>query len=182
MEFSVRLVPGSQSPARARQVVDETFGRWGCDDLTDDARLVVSELVTNAVVHAKTELELVLELRPNELRIRVTDQGAGSRIAPSEAGASDTGGRGLHLVDALADRWGIEHRVERAPGTTVWAAWQLPRRARTGTSAVVGREEARQSGDLEDLADRIGEAAEHDPPFGPSLAQRVARRDEHSEA
>jgi anti-sigma regulatory factor (Ser/Thr protein kinase) len=85
-------------------------------DLLDAAGLLVSELVTNAVVHARTDVTLRVLLRRGVLRIEVTD---GSPIVPAPrrpAGLAGTG-RGLQLVDRLADRWGVS-KARR--GKTIW--------------------------------------------------------------
>ncbi|HEX7106546.1 MAG TPA: ATP-binding protein [Acidothermaceae bacterium] len=85
-------------------------------DLLDAAGLLVSELVTNAVVHARTDVTLRVILRRGVLRIEVTD---GSPIVPAPrrpAGLAGTG-RGLQLVDRLADRWGVS-KARR--GKTIW--------------------------------------------------------------
>ena len=77
-----------------------------------------TELVTNAVLHAGTELEVLVSVRPGRLRLAVADRGSD---APSvtRATADDEHGRGLALVDALTLRWGI---VPRGPaGKVVWA-------------------------------------------------------------
>jgi anti-sigma regulatory factor (Ser/Thr protein kinase) len=73
-----------------------------------DLMLLVSELVTNAVRHARGEaFEVRLDVRPERLRLEVRDEGAGfaPRVSPREDG---TGGYGLFIVDQLADRWGVE--------------------------------------------------------------------------
>lgn len=128
MELLVRLAPQPTSPGVARRVVDETFGGWGCEDLGEDARIVVTELVSNAVRHAGTELELSLELRPTELRIAVTDSASGEVAANRFIAPDSTGGRGLHMVETLADEWGVDYRVAgEQTSKTVWAAWHLPR-------------------------------------------------------
>lgn len=76
------------------------------------ARLLVSELATNAVRHGRGRIELVVEVRPAGIRFSVADEGAG-RAVPRTPG--DDGGFGLHLVEDLADRWG-----QGAAGAAVW--------------------------------------------------------------
>ena len=115
-EARLALRPVPASAAQARQFVERTLGDWGCDGLVDLARLLVSELVTNAVLHARTDLELAIGLRRGGVRVEVTD---GSPAAPVKRSYEDEAmtGRGLALVDELADRWGVD---ERADGKAVW--------------------------------------------------------------
>lgn len=89
----------------------------------DDARLIVSELVTNAVRHGRagSAVDLLLRWDGRTLRVEVHSIGPFARpFSPGPLGPPDigqTGGWGLRLVDALASRWGIEAQGE----TTVWA-------------------------------------------------------------
>jgi anti-sigma regulatory factor (Ser/Thr protein kinase) len=87
--------------------------------------LAVSELVTNAVIHGRGDVELTLTANDGTIRIEVTDQGGGQpKLVPQ--GAHIVGaGWGLHLVDALADQWGS---VRNGVSTSVW----MERRWRTG--------------------------------------------------
>lgn len=94
----------------------------GIDRVQDDAQLIASELVTNAVLHAgcdcDEEIELVAQRVPAGIRIEVADvgrRGAVPAIAPDDY--QGRGGMGLRLVHALAMRWGVE-RTERL---RVWA-------------------------------------------------------------
>jgi DNA-binding NarL/FixJ family response regulator len=116
-----RLDADPQSAASARRFVDETLRRWHCDELFDVVALLTSELVTNAILHAHSDIELSVSLTPNGVRIDVVDQSA-ELPNPREAGDEDTSGRGLGLVDALAMSWGVD---ERPGGKSVW--FELPR-------------------------------------------------------
>lgn len=77
------------------------------DDVLDTAELLISELVTNALLHARTELTVHVDDRSGVLRFAVDDE---SEEAPhmGRPRAGDTGGRGLPLVETLASRWGWE--------------------------------------------------------------------------
>jgi anti-sigma regulatory factor (Ser/Thr protein kinase) len=88
----------------------------------ETAVLIISELVTNAVVHsASSVISCTLRLGGGLLYIEVTDQGAGEREpAVREAAADDVSGRGLLLVSALSKAWGVTSAFPR--GLTVWAA------------------------------------------------------------
>ena len=96
------------------------LGRLGCSDArAEDLALVVSELVTNAVVHgAGGELELRLAGSPSMLRIEVTDGGTASFAWPPSTG---NGHWGLNLVSIFSDRAG----VIREPSTCVWCELDL---------------------------------------------------------
>jgi anti-sigma regulatory factor (Ser/Thr protein kinase) len=93
---------------RARAVVARTLTDWGLEDLLFPVELVTSELVSNAVRHAGTEADLLLGLGPGGVRVAVRDGEPSAPILP--AGPSDVpreGGRGILLVSALAQRWGV---------------------------------------------------------------------------
>lgn len=106
----------------ARAAVKENCHRWGYGCLYDDAALIVSELVCNAVRHAGTDIGLTLMSRRRGLRVEVSD-GSTRPIRPRIATTADEGGRGLALVDALASH----HGVRSAPGgKTVWAELDTP--------------------------------------------------------
>jgi DNA-binding NarL/FixJ family response regulator len=116
-----KLEAQPQSAASARRFVDETLRRWHCDELFDVVGLLTSELVTNAILHAHSDIELNVTLRPDAIRIDVADHSAD---LPSlrTAAEEDTSGRGLGLVEALATSWGVD---ERPGGKSVW--FELPR-------------------------------------------------------
>lgn len=103
------LIPEAASQARA--VVNDDLGREVPGKVLEDATLLVSELVTNAVRHATqagiSEVELRLKVEPERVRVVVSDPGEGFDTAPRLPTASDTSGWGLYLVDRIADRWGV---------------------------------------------------------------------------
>jgi sigma-B regulation protein RsbU (phosphoserine phosphatase) len=105
-----------RSPGSARRAVQEALLGAGLEVLLDDALLLVSELVTNAVVHAGTELELRIDIGPDLARIEVIDHGPGLPIRHGPDDASEFG-RGIFLLDALAQEWGTRHF---AGGKSVW--------------------------------------------------------------
>lgn len=115
-EVRLALDPVPGSAAAARQFVENTLSGWGCDDFVDASRLLVSELVTNGVLHARTALTLVLRLRRGGVRIEVHD---GSPGAPTVRDYGDDAmtGRGLSLVAELAARWGV---ARAGDGKAVW--------------------------------------------------------------
>jgi PAS domain S-box-containing protein len=101
----------------------------GRAELADAAQLLVSELVTNAIVHARTPIELEVVAGPDGLRVAVRDR---SPHLPSHRhyGRSATTGRGLELVEMMSDRHGTD--ADSHDGKTVW--FEL------GSAAVAGRQ------------------------------------------
>ncbi len=112
------LIPELQGVAAARRFLLETLNAWDVPQLYADSVIVVSELVTNAIVHAPSPGELRLSLLPDVLRIAVTDGGTGAP-EPRHASSTREGGRGLYLVNALTSAWGMEPLPDG--GKVVWA-------------------------------------------------------------
>src|SRR5262245_17407362 len=111
------ITPDRHAPGAARAAVDEFCTEHGVVG-GDAAQLVASELVTNAVVHAGTPIELTLRLVPGLLHIAVRDGGDGQVKIPDIVDESSISGRGLLLVDAMATAWGS---VIPERGKVVWA-------------------------------------------------------------
>jgi anti-sigma regulatory factor (Ser/Thr protein kinase) len=111
-------VPGDRSgAAQARHFVRDTLGEWGIDgDVLDDCQLLVSELVTNSILHARSEALVSLERSPESLRVSVCDASS-APPEPRVCGPDDVAGRGLLLVERLARRWGV---VADGGGKCVW--------------------------------------------------------------
>ncbi|MEU6512042.1 SpoIIE family protein phosphatase [Streptomyces sp. NPDC046942] len=122
--------PVGRSVATARSFVRDTLQGWGFADIVDDAVVLTSELVTNAVVHAGTHAD-VLCLRTEEgVRIEVSDRYPEREVplqsAASTMGSPDReGGRGLQLCAALAARWGVDYTPTHK---NVWFQLDLPQR------------------------------------------------------
>ncbi|MEU5839001.1 ATP-binding protein [Streptomyces diacarni] len=113
----------TSSVARARAHLRSHLLRWGFpEDLGHTAQLVISEFVTNAVLHTDTgRIGCSIHLDGSRLRIEVTDEGTQTRAPqPRSAGPDEVNGRGLQLVGALAQRWGVSARDTRC-GRVVWA-------------------------------------------------------------
>lgn len=113
---AVALAASVQAASQARHVVRDLLRQGHRPDLVDTACLLTSELVTNAVVHAGAAVELVVDLDRARLAVEVIDA---SEVGPTprEAQPLDTGGRGLAMVEHLADAWGV---TEVVPGKSVW--------------------------------------------------------------
>jgi anti-sigma regulatory factor (Ser/Thr protein kinase) len=91
--------------AASRHFVSTTLTSWGDHDLVPDGTLIVSELATNALIHGGSPFRVSIERRAEVVRIAVEDAGPGRPV--SSPTAEDTsGGRGVSIVKALADRWG----------------------------------------------------------------------------
>jgi anti-sigma regulatory factor (Ser/Thr protein kinase) len=104
---SLELAPDHTAAARARQFVAETLRTWGLDDAIEDAELLVSELVTNAILHARSPATVRIDRDAPRLRVAVCDTSpAPPRLR--DYGPDAVTGRGMLLVDRIARRWGVE--------------------------------------------------------------------------
>ena len=131
MKYELELPRGIDSAAVARHALDGLDGRLPTDQL-GDVRLLVSELVTNAVRHAALdpgqEIELRGELAKGRVRVEVSDPGTG--FEPEVTPSPDRGsGWGLYILDRLAHRWGV---VKNEPNV-VWFELDLDRTTETVT-------------------------------------------------
>jgi anti-sigma regulatory factor (Ser/Thr protein kinase) len=116
------LEGGSGAPRRARHEIAARLNSELGSERTQDAVLLVGELVTNSLLHAKSAeadgivLELVIGL--DAVRVEVTDGGSPTVPTIQPFDGARPGGRGLFLVDTLSDRWGMTR--EGARETRVW--------------------------------------------------------------
>ncbi len=128
--FSFELAAHPGSAAQARRLTRARLSGWALDeDTCATAELVVSELVTNAVVHTASR-QVVCELHDgdDQVRIAVRDEGcAPGEPHPPPQRPEEEHGRGLLLIAALCSAWGAQ---ETGPGLMVWA--DLPRSANNG--------------------------------------------------
>ena len=115
--MSTRLHGGPASAREARRFVNGALAHGTFDHVDDVVVLLTSEVVTNAILHAGSEIGLALEMAPGKVRIEVSDV---SRQPPvrRRAGEDATSGRGLELVEALAAAWGTE--LVPGDGKRVW--------------------------------------------------------------
>ena len=110
--MTLRLAATVESVRAARHAVDGIDQLGEYDEAAFNTRLLVTELVGNSVRHAGLDpadiITLDLEIRPRSVRVEVRDPGPGFRRPSfSDEPPIGTSGRGLYLVDALADRWGV---------------------------------------------------------------------------
>lgn len=114
--FSVDLPPEPASATRARVVAREQLGALCTADALDTVSLLVTELVTNGILHARTPLRLLIEANPGRVRVCVEDS---SRLVPEvhRYGNDAVTGRGLAMVEQLASSWGVD---ATPAGKVVW--------------------------------------------------------------
>ncbi|WP_200301461.1 SpoIIE family protein phosphatase [Streptomyces adelaidensis] len=119
--WSVWRVP--QAVGQARRYTRRVLRAWGVESEADTVLLVVSELVTNALVHTDGRVRLDLTLLSDRLRVAVADASPRTPVKPTSIGWEATGGRGILLVEAMSSAWGT---VPVSGGKQVWA--QVPLR------------------------------------------------------
>lgn len=112
------LQPHAESPRRARELVGDALDSRVDKETREDAAVVVSELVTNAVIHAGTTVAVRIHLLDaGGVRLEVADSRSWPPV-PRQLVPDSVGGRGLVLVQALADSWGVDATPD---GKVVWA-------------------------------------------------------------
>lgn len=117
-----RTLPRTRrAPVIARQSLLSWFGAALEEEQLDTAKLLISELVSNAVVHGQGKITIRADLNDDRIVVEVIDQGEGFEREVRQHDFDDLHGRGLAIVDALASRWGIHE------GTThVWFELERP--------------------------------------------------------
>lgn len=114
------FVPTTAAVTAARRFVSATLQHWDLEHIAPDALLVVSEMATNAVLHAGSPFRVFIHHSPGILHLSVRDAQRGwfEQGSPSDA---EVNGRGVSIVEAVADRWGCDAVSD---GKVVWA--ELP--------------------------------------------------------
>ena len=122
--FEISLRPAPTAPVEARTEVTERLAESLGKRALEDVRLLVTELITNALRHGSLNrgdrVSVRAEVDDGVVRIEVTDPGCAGPVALRSPGPRG-GGYGLYLVEQLARRWGVERRN----GTTVWCELAL---------------------------------------------------------
>lgn len=119
----ISFAPDPTVVARARSWLRGRLERWELGGLGEDLQIVVSELVTNAVIHARTTVELALSVGEGAIELSVADNDGRPPEVRRTRALWDEGGRGLALVSALSDDWGVTHR---AGGKQIWVRLPAP--------------------------------------------------------
>jgi hypothetical protein len=130
---STQLPPTVDAPAAARAFVAAALTRWQAAGIVEGARWVVSELVTNAVVHARTDMTVRVSLSGRRVGLSVSDRGREGRVH------LDGDSWGLRVVGQLARTWGVLPRL--GDGSTVWVVLDVD----VPASAVLPTQSARRA-------------------------------------
>ena len=117
MQDSISLSPHPTGALAARQFVAGTLRRWGRADLSETAALLSSELVTNVIVHARSDMIVGVDLDEQRLRVTVFDNSDDRPRRRYGLSPLEEHGRGLQVVDALATSWGVNDGIR---GKSVW--------------------------------------------------------------
>jgi histidine kinase-like protein len=119
------FAPETDAPSRARHFVASTIAPWTTTGDCETAVLLVSELVTNAVVHARTAVEVEVRVHGSILHVEVRDRRPNCPVVLADASAEH--GRGLQILDGFATAWGT---VQQEDAKAVWFDLSLARRDR----------------------------------------------------
>jgi anti-sigma regulatory factor (Ser/Thr protein kinase) len=126
---AIVLSPEVASLSTARVFVSSMLELWECEDPDQVARLLTSEVVSNAVRHAASTIELeVAMFNEQQLRVRARDEAPQARVEPDPHRPEGEGGHGLQIIESLAERWGVERYEDHK---VVWfETFALPRSTR----------------------------------------------------
>ena len=116
MQAACRLAPHPTSPSAARHFVEANVGEVP-HPILELLGLLITEVVTNAIVHAQTSLVVTVSMRGEAIRVEVHDDSPALPVMV-RAALDEAGGRGMAIVDGLADDWGVY--TEPLHGKTVW--------------------------------------------------------------
>jgi anti-sigma regulatory factor (Ser/Thr protein kinase) len=152
MPPQVNLPAEAASISHARRFVRRAVESLGAEAAVDDAVLLISELATNALLHARSPFTIEVTRSADRVRICIVDA---SPLAPKVRSYGDdaTTGRGLQLVQTLSAAWGVQ---PRRPGKTVWVELLVD-----GSTAIApGQRDAPDSDDLDALLASFGDDAD----------------------
>jgi anti-sigma regulatory factor (Ser/Thr protein kinase) len=116
LERKAEFSPDPVSVADARRFVRQTLVDWDAEAFEYQVSALVTELATNSILHARTSFVVELSYSGHQLRLSVTDGSSRAPLRKSHSPEATTG-RGLELVRALSDSWGVDRQ---ARGKTVW--------------------------------------------------------------
>ncbi|MGW2819924.1 ATP-binding protein [Streptomyces sp. NPDC001443] len=118
-QYRMRLTVGAHSARHIRRIARSCLAEWGLPHLTDTVELALTELVANVVRHVPDRRCTIALLRqPAGVRVEVTDGSARPPLPQGDVRPDAESGRGLALLDALVDKWGVDLTPE--DGKTVW--------------------------------------------------------------
>ena len=117
MEHTLRLTGEFDVVPAARRFIRDKLRGTALEHRSDDSELILTELVTNATLHGKPPVTVGIQVSPDHARMEVADASPGTPVRPVHGPEAMTG-RGLLLVEALSERWGVDARPE---GKLVWA-------------------------------------------------------------
>lgn len=173
-ESRLRLDRDPSSVGEARRFLRSHLERWDADELEETATLLISEVVTNVVLHARTASELVLRFGADRLHVEVHD-GSGLLPQGKRYGADATTGRGLGLLEALSTGWGAERT---ATGKYVWFQLDADAVAAGVTASLLSEVEQAELAELTDLVRPSAQGASRGggaPATGAGTSQRGSR-------
>lgn len=131
--------PASVAIAR-RHLSAELLASGVTESIVDDATVVVSELLSNALRHARPlpsgQIRVAWNQLGDALEVSVSDGGAATEPRRGRPTLSSLGGRGLGIVETLADCWGVRHEADG--GISVWAVLRVPQPAKAPHPVVSG--------------------------------------------
>jgi anti-sigma regulatory factor (Ser/Thr protein kinase) len=139
---SVVLLPHATSSVAVarRHLSADLLSAGTLESIVDDATVVVSELLSNALRHARPletgQIRVAWSRHGDAIEVAVSDGGATTEPRRSRPTLSSLGGRGLAIVEMLAECWGVRH--ENGGGTTVWAILRNPQPARQAQMGTTG--------------------------------------------
>jgi anti-sigma regulatory factor (Ser/Thr protein kinase) len=125
--YNVTQEATPEAVEEVRRLARQAMCTWGLGDQAETAALLISELFTNAITHTGSRSVRVIVARPapNWVRLAVVDKAPGRLPELRRVDAEAESGRGLRLVDALADRWGCDllgsHPTRGPWGKSCWA-------------------------------------------------------------
>ncbi|SOR82176.1 ATP-binding protein [Streptomyces chartreusis] len=118
-QYTMRLTVGEHAARHIRRIVRSFLEEWRMPELADAVELGVTELLANVVQHVPDRRCTLLLLRQSAgVRVEVTDGSDQLPCSPTSFDLESEGGRGLLLLDAMADKWGVS--PWRGGGKTVW--------------------------------------------------------------
>src|SRR5579875_3419356 len=132
----ITLAPDTAAASRARAWLRDRLTAWQLDFRADDLLVVVSELVTNVVLHARSPIEITMSVGEGAIEVSVADTDDRTPQPRLAGEIWDEGGRGLALVSALSDDWGV---ALRSPGKQVWVRLPAPREWSYQAACACGR-------------------------------------------